>query len=282
MIEVMQGTPGSGKSAVAVARAIRHLRFGGVVAANFSLTDGWAEAISRQGLLSKFNPAGCYEKAVSLHSRFLRVDSLSAVRKVKPKKLAVDSWASKKGKYMEGQGLLILDEAQLIFNSRAWDKNMGWIEFFTQHRKLGWHVILIAHDINMIDSQIRPLCEYESRFRNLQRVKIPIVGIPISFFPLFLVIRRYAGISAGAGQIFDREVFPLPLWAAQLYDSCLVFAAEDWGKKDTLPELCGSPPAPPPRGGVGVISTVHVPRPRVSSLSGPHWDDFIKTDPIAE
>jgi hypothetical protein len=273
MIEVQQGTPGSGKSAVAVARAIRHLRFGGVVAANFSLVDGWCDTVARQSLLARFVDKLRFKLSSSLYPRFLRVDSLEAIKAVDPKKLAVDQWRSKKGKYMEGQGLLILDEAQLIFNSRGWQGNMGWIEFFTQHRKLGWNVLLIAHDIQMIDSQIRPLCEYESRFRNLQRVKIPLLGLPLSPFPLFLSIRRYAGLAAGAGQVFDRTIFPLPLWAAKLYDSCLVFSAKDWGEKDTLPEFCGKPPASPLCGGVG---GVFIPPPsRRSELFGPHWDSYL-------
>jgi hypothetical protein len=279
MIEVQQGTPGSGKSAVAVARAVKHMKFGGVVAANFSLVDGWSDVVAGQSLFNRYNEARRFKASSCLHKRFMRVDSLAAIKAIDPKKLAVGSHVSKDGKYMEGQGLLILDEAQLIFNSRGWEKNMGWIEFFTQHRKLGWNVILIAHDIQMIDSQIRPLCEYESRFRNLQKVKVPIIGIPMSPFPMFLVIRRYAGISAGAGQIYDRDVFPLPLWAAKLYDSCLVFRAEDWGQRDTLPALCGKGPALPLCGGVGSPLTVHVPRPRVSSLSGPHWDAYCQTLP---
>jgi hypothetical protein len=278
MIEVQQGTPGSGKSAVAVARLARHLKLGGVVAANFSLVDGWSDIVASQSWASKLSEQHRYKSSSCLHKRFHRVDSLAAIRALDPKASAVGRHASKKGKYMEGQGLLILDEAQLIFNSRGWEKNMGWIEFFTQHRKLGWNVILIAHDIQMIDSQIRPLCEYESRFRNLQKVKIPILGLPMSPFPLFLCIRRYAGISAGSGQIFDREVFPLPLWAAKLYDSCLVFSAEDWGQKDTLPELCGKGPAAPLCGVVGSPRvTVDIPRPRLSTLSGPHWDSYVHT-----
>lgn len=51
MIEIAQGSPGSGKSAVAVARAILHLKRGGVVAANFSLVDGWAEDVVKNMLV---------------------------------------------------------------------------------------------------------------------------------------------------------------------------------------------------------------------------------------
>lgn len=156
------------------------------------------------------------------------------------------------GTYQEGQGLLILDECQLIFNSRKWEKNMNWIEFFTQSRKLGWNVLLVAHTIDMIDSQIRPLIEFEARFRNLQRVRIPIIGLPLSPFPLFAIVYRYAGLGPGASNVAKKDLAPLPLWAARLYDSLLVFSREGWGS-DPLPRKSGGPP-PPLGGGGGPVS----------------------------
>lgn len=250
MIEIQQGTPGSGKSAAAVARAILHLRKGGVVAANFSLVDGWAEQIVSKFALS-YLPFGygkqyAYKRASDLHGRFYRVDSLDAIRSLEPRKLATGVYKDNGG-YSEGAGLLILDESQLVFNSRKWQDNLPWIEFFTQHRKIGWNVILIAHTQEMIDSQIRPLAEYESRFRNLQKVKIPLIGLPFSPIPLFLVIRRYAGLGAGSSVVADRELYPLPLWAARLYDSLEVFSfRSDSDKPESkIPRLCGNAPVPP-------------------------------------
>lgn len=279
MIEVAQGSPGSGKSAVAVARAIMHLKKGGVVACNFSLVDGWAEAIIRNSLkyrimnlLSPFLPGLAakylYERSLSLYKRFYRVDSLAAIRQIKPVQEAVDQYKDT-GKYSEGSGMLILDECQLVFNSRKWEKNFQWIEFFTQHRKLGWNVILIAHHIDMLDSQIRPLAEYESRFRNMQKLRLPVIGIPMSPIPLFLIIKRYAGLGAASSVIHSREFSPLPLWAARLYDSLLVFSADSWGQ-DSDPHLCGTcpqPPETPVQHGYYAI--------RRSCLTGCHWDEYL-------
>lgn len=241
MIEIMQGSPGSGKSAAAVARAFHHIRKGGVVASNFSLVDGWADVMAKKHFMSIFSDDFRFKHASSMYQRFFRINSISAIRTINPKKLAVGCYLDK-GKYMEGSGLLILDEAQLVFNSRKWEKNFDWIEFFTQHRKLGWHCILIAHTQEMIDSQIRPLAEYESRFRNIQNFKLPIIGLPPSPFPCFLVLRRYAGLGPGTNVIADRNLYPLPEWAANLYDSLLVFDADSWGR-DFEPSLCGNPPA---------------------------------------
>ena len=63
----------------------------------------------------------------------------------------------------EGEILLVIDEAQLLFNSREWVKSdrAEWCSFFTQHRKLGYEVVLVAQFDRMLDRQIRSLIEYE-------------------------------------------------------------------------------------------------------------------------
>lgn len=272
MIEVVQGAPGSGKSATAVARAIKHLREGGVVATNFRLVDNWADEIAKRSLLSRISQDHREKTAVDLYRRFFVVDSVPAIRSIFPRKSAVKAWRSRPKKYLEGQGLLLLDEAQLIFNCRKWDKNAQWIEFFTQHRKLGWDVVLIAHSIEMIDSQIRPLAEFESRYRNMQKVKFPVLGFPLSPFPLFLSIRRYAGLGAGAGVIADRALYPLPLWAAELYDTTLEFTMDGWGKQ-TQAVPCGPPP----------IISADLPRQRVSiPHPGCTWSKWAESEKVID
>ena len=46
----------------------------------------------------------------------------------------------------ENNIILIIDEAQLLFNAREWniEGRKEWMSFFTQHRKLGFNIILIA------------------------------------------------------------------------------------------------------------------------------------------
>lgn len=72
-------------------------------------------------------------------------------------------------KFREGKILLILDEAQLLFNAREWSVKgrSDWILFFTQHRKLGYDIIMVAQFDRMIDKQIRSLFEYEVVHRKL-------------------------------------------------------------------------------------------------------------------
>lgn len=76
------------------------------------------------------------------------------------------SYAQKywKGKTIqEDRILLVIDECQLIFNAREWAKQGRdkWLSFFSQHRKYGYHIILVAQFDRMIDRQIRSLIEYE-------------------------------------------------------------------------------------------------------------------------
>lgn len=65
--------------------------------------------------------------------------------------------------------LLVIDECQLMFNSREYQKKDRkiWIKFFTQHRKFGYRVILIAQMDKMLDKQIRGVIEYEFIHRKL-------------------------------------------------------------------------------------------------------------------
>lgn len=72
-------------------------------------------------------------------------------------------------KFREGALLLIIDEAQLLFNAREWNikGRSDWILFFTQHRKLGFNIIMVSQFDKMIDKQIRSLFEYEYVHRKL-------------------------------------------------------------------------------------------------------------------
>lgn len=71
--------------------------------------------------------------------------------------------------YKEGCIKLYIDECQLIFNAREWNarNRKDWITFFTQHRKLGYDVYLIAQFDTMIDKQLRALVEYEIKHRKV-------------------------------------------------------------------------------------------------------------------
>ena len=223
MIEILQGTPGSGKSAVAMTLLVNHLVDGGAVAANFDLVPHWAWMLAGCNYKVRLGLRDRIDQAEILRSRCFKIGSPETVF-LASEKLKTCGLSAKYKSKREGKGLLIIDEAQLVFNTRDYSKNMRWIEFFTQHRKLGWDVLLIAHYIQMIDKQIRPLIEIESRFRNLKKLRLPIIPIPMSPINAFLVVRFYAGIAAGAGMKHSMSLNFLDMTVANLYDTLNVFA----------------------------------------------------------
>ncbi len=80
----------------------------------------------------------------------------------------------KKGKILEGQTLLVLDECQELFNSRSWNRSdrLSWCAFFRQHRKYGYKVILISQDDKVIDKQMRAILDTEVLHRKVSDFKL--------------------------------------------------------------------------------------------------------------
>lgn len=155
MISLYSGTPGSGKS-LDVARYIYHrLRYNpkAIIIANFEIN------------LDKIK--GSRRKPVG-HFIFVPNDKLTAESCIE----FADRWRMRFGRPKEGQFVLIIDECQLLFNARDWSAKgrKEWLSFFTQHRKYGYNIILIAQFDRMIDRQIRSLIEYEIIHRKVGNI----------------------------------------------------------------------------------------------------------------
>ena len=92
---------------------------------------------------------------------------------------------------VEGQTLVVIDEAQILYNSRDWASNqsarMAWIKFFSQHRKYGYNIIMIAQFDRMIDKQIRSLVEYEVAHMKINNFFVLMPGT------FFLCVERWYG-----------------------------------------------------------------------------------------
>lgn len=159
MITLYSGTPGSGKSLHTASNIKARLALNKPVICNFPIN------LDR----------------VKHPEQFTYMDN----QHLKPKAL-IDFSLSYFGdrKVREEEIFLVIDEAQLVFNARQWQAvdNAGWISFFTQHRKLGYHVILVAQFDRMIDRQIRSLIEYEFIHRKVSNFGL--VGKIMSAFAL--------------------------------------------------------------------------------------------------
>lgn len=140
MIYLYTGTPGSGKSLRVAQIIYRRLRSNKRVIANFNID------ITKIKGKKVFSDNFLYMNNVDISPRAL-IDYAKEYHEL--------------GK--ENQTTLIIDEAQLLFNSREFSQKgrLEWISFFTQHRKLGFKIILITQFDKMIDKQIRSLIEIE-------------------------------------------------------------------------------------------------------------------------
>lgn len=102
------------------------------------------------------------------------------------------------GDFLEHQTLLVIDEAQIIFNPRKWNQSdrIPWIEFFTIHRHLGYDVILASQSEKNIDKQIFRIVQTVVEHRDFKNYKF--MGHIVSFLcggHLFAHIYRYNGMS---------------------------------------------------------------------------------------
>lgn len=186
-IHIYTGVPGSGKSAHAAMdiRLALTRRYPRPVIANFPLAP---DAPVNPQRLAYYN--------------YIPNEDMSA--KVITD-IARDYWATADEAFSEDHILLVLDECQLLFNSRTWNSRdrMQYLEFLSQSRKFGIKVILIAQATKMVDNQFRMLIEVEHNHRRLLGfgpigwlISVPFGG------RLFLVVRHLYQINERLGMEF--------------------------------------------------------------------------------
>lgn len=198
MITLYSGTPGSGKSYHAAKRVYAILRHQPqrfiVTNISYNLTD--------------FTPEQ-RERCIYLDNGELSPARLAAIASDIRAALDLET-------LREGQILLVLDECQILFNARTWQKNdcQGWINFFTQHRKYGYDCIMIAQFDRMIDRQVRSLIEYECIHRKISRFGLR--GKLLSWLVgSFVSVSLWYGIK----EIVSRDYIRYRKKIARLYDT---------------------------------------------------------------
>lgn len=149
MIVLYSGTPGSGKSLDCARTIYNWLWMGKTVLCNFPVN---VDNIKLRG-----------KKDI----RFIPNAELD------PDSLVEISKEHFKGRAMkEDSILLIIDEAQLLFNARDWSVKgrERWTWFFTMHRHFGYFILLCAQFDRMLDRQVRSLIEYEFIHRKVSNI----------------------------------------------------------------------------------------------------------------
>lgn len=176
MITLYSGTPGSGKSYRAMALILRMLHYKKFVISNFPVK--FTEKEIKKGYDKRF----CYWQNANI-----TIESLI--------EFALDQGMIEKK--TESQAVVVYDEAGGIFNCREFGRKdrAEWIDFFSQHRKIGYDFVLITQNDRMLDRQIRGFIEYEVRHRKVNNFGV------FSFLPftLFVAVEYWYSLKQRVG-----------------------------------------------------------------------------------
>lgn len=216
MIYLYSGTPGSGKSLHQARDIYNWLKSGRVCIANFDID------------VTKIK--NCKGQFIFLDNDHLDPETLIKFSRV----------YFSNHKFREGAIRIYIDECQLMFNCREWNiqGRKEWLSFFTQHRKYGYDIYLVAQFDRMIDRQVRSLIEYEVVHR--KATNYGLLGAWIGIFTTFFVaVTSWYPMHERLGS----EFFTAKKKYYSIYDTFNTFGANDSVLQgDQLPELATSPP----------------------------------------
>lgn len=140
MIRIIQGNPGSGKSYYAVNYLSKFGKYEQL----------YDDFIVDAGVLIITNIEGFRVKHLDLHEL---IDRFTV-----EKFFTVDNFEKIIEKYKARHVIVIIDEAQKIFDSKYYDKDVFY--FFQYHRHLGIDIFLCTQSVSTISRQLIPLCEF--------------------------------------------------------------------------------------------------------------------------
>ena len=205
MIESYTGTPGCGKTYHAVYEMWEVLKYGGTVITNIPLT------LPKKGLFQRGEYDYNFWETMEITPK--RLIDYSEKRR---KELGVE-------RLREDCILLVIDEAQLLFNCRDWNaRGRGeWVKFFQLHRKLGYHIVLVTQINKMLDRQIQGLLEYETLHRKFSNFGIKGKLVTFAMFTscAFACVRMWSVLR----ERIDCKVLRYSRRIARMYDTGQMF-----------------------------------------------------------
>lgn len=198
MVILYTGTPGSGKSYHATSQVHNCTKKGLNVIANFSVT-----------LPQKYQYRFYYVPTEKITVEYLL-------------NFSINNHVPNK----ERQTLLMIDEASILFNSRDYARKdrMEWLKFFSQHRKLGYDVILITQQDRSLDRQIRGQIEYNYVHRKLTNFGIKGWIIRFLIHKQFVCVHVWYPVK----ERMDCEYFSIKKRIADSYDTFSMFDDKDY------------------------------------------------------
>lgn len=221
MLILYEGTPGSGKSYHATLLVHRATKRRTNVIANFVIK--LPEAQSRRFY---------YRPTAGMTVKYLR-------------DFATQHHADPDGKIRkESQTILMIDEAAILFNCREFNRKdrSDWLVFFSQHRKLGFDIILITQMDRSLDRQVRGNIELRYIHRKLTNFGLKGWFLRIITMKSFICIHEWYTVK----EKINHEYFGIKRKIAESYDTFSMFDEEadeenvrlpiEEEKKITLPE----------------------------------------------
>ncbi|MEG1847859.1 MAG: zonular occludens toxin domain-containing protein [Lachnospiraceae bacterium] len=199
MISLYTGTPGSGKSLHIAKKIFIRLGLGKRVMATFPVNTS---------MIKKKKGEFIYLNEKELNPKYL---------------ISFARIHHKKG--VEGQTLLIIDEAQRLFNSREWniEGRKEWNEFFQLHRHYGYNIVLVTQYDRLLDRQTRAMVEYEVIHRKISNFGFKGMLLALLFRgSLFIAVTQWYCLKEKTGS----EMFSYKKKYSKFYDSYLDYTDE--------------------------------------------------------
>lgn len=199
MISCYTGTCGSGKTYHAVKDILEKLQKGGYAIGNIELN-------LSEKYRSHYKYVDMYEITIPLLMDYAKEVTEKIGRRLK-----------------EDELLLVIDEAQLIFNCRDWNDQgrREWTKFFQLHRKVGYGIILVTQMAKMLDKQIYGVMEYEVLHRKASNfgLKGKVVSLLMFSPTLFVCVTLWACMREKIGV----KMIPYYKGVARAYDTTLIY-----------------------------------------------------------
>lgn len=148
----------------------------------------------------------------------------------------------------EGQTLIIFDEAQVKFSPTAVklkcqeNKNyrMEWLDFFTQHRHLGYDILMISQFDRLIDPQIRVLFEYNYIHRKANNLGTLGLLLSILHITFFVQVKKWYGVNEAIGtKFFFYKKKYAKIYNSYAYRDQIIKKLEAKYGKEKMSELMG-------------------------------------------